>query len=131
MRSARRFLDPAVKPARDTGLALGLVALLTAWFLHRWEFVGLATLLLLLSLIRPAIFNPLAGPWFALSRILGEISSRIILTLLFFAVVTPVGLIRRWCGADPMQLRQWRRGNNSVLRRRDHLFRPEDLERPY
>jgi hypothetical protein len=112
-------------------LALFLLALLTAWLLRRWEFVGLAGLLLLFSLARPAIFGPLAGPWFVLSRILGEISSRIILTLLFLAVVTPVGLIRRLCGADPMQLRQWRRGNDSVLRRRDHLFQPEDLEKPY
>lgn len=122
---------PTTKEARDTGLAMALLSLLAAWFWSVWELTGLALVLVLLSLIFPRVFRPLAGPWFALSRLMGEISSRIVLTLLFFLVVTPVGLLRRLCGADPLQLRQWHQGNASVMRRRDHLYLPEDLERPY
>ena len=117
--------------ARDTGLAMVLLSLLVAWFAGMWELTGLALLLLLFSLLFPTVFRPLAGPWFALSRMMGEVSSRVVLTLLFFLVVTPVGLLRRLAGADPMQLRQWRKGNTSVMRRRDHLYRPEDLDKPY
>lgn len=119
------------KQARDTGLAMALLGLLAAWFSGWWELTGLALVLVLLSLIFPTVFRPLAGPWFALSRLMGEISSRVVLTLLFFLVVTPVGLLRRLAGADPMQLRQWRRGHASVMRCRDHLYRPEDLDNPY
>jgi multisubunit Na+/H+ antiporter MnhG subunit len=124
-------IHATVKQARDTGLALALLCLLAAWLAGFWELTGLALLVLLLSLVFPNIFRPLAGPWFALSRVMGEVSSRVVLTLLFFLVVTPVGLLRRLTGADPMQLQKWRQGNASVMRCRDHLYRPEDLDKPY
>jgi hypothetical protein len=40
--------------------------------------------------------------WMFLGRILGEINSRIILTLIFFGIVTPIGMAKRWLGDDPL-----------------------------
>ena len=123
--------ETTVAQARDTGLALTLLALLVALFSRHWGLAIVGVLLLLVCMARPGVFRPLAGPWFAFSRLLGGMSSRVVLALLFFLVVTPVGLLRRLTGADPMRLRQWRQGSGSVFRVRAHLYRPEDLEKPY
>jgi hypothetical protein len=108
-----------------------LLALLVAWLGRVPELVPVAIVLLLLCMVRPGLFHPLAGPWLALSHILGAVSSRVVLTVLFFTVVTPVGVLRRMLGADPMQAGKWKRGEGSVFRVREHRFRPEDLEKPY
>jgi hypothetical protein len=131
-RAQRRWLARTTTgQARDTGLALVLLCLVWAYLGHHIQMVLPAIVLLLLSSLLPRTFAPLAVPWFAFSRILGEIVSRIILTLVFFLLVTPVGLVRRWAGKDPMQLRRWKRDDGSVLVIRGGVIGPEDLEDPY
>ena len=44
-------------------------------------------------------------PWMQLARFLGTISSAVLLTLLFFLVVTPIGLLQRLFGKRPLDLR--------------------------
>ena len=79
----------------------------------------------------PALYRPFAKLWFGLSHWLGTIVSKILLTLLFYGLVLPVGLVRRLMGKDAMQLRRWKQDQASVLHTRDHLFQPEDLDHPY
>jgi multisubunit Na+/H+ antiporter MnhG subunit len=69
--------------------------------------------------------------WFGLSHLLGAVVSRIILTLLFFLLVTPVGLVRRWVGADSLQLKKWKKDRGSVFVVREGTILPKDLENPY
>ena len=53
--------------------------------------------------------------------------SKIILTLIFFLIVTPVGLIRRWTGADSLQLKKWKQGTDSVFVERQGVIQDKDL----
>jgi hypothetical protein len=117
--------------AKDTGLALVLVLLIIGHFWDKSALMLPAIGILLLSMTFPLIFSPLAWLWFGLSRILADIVSRALLTLLFLVVVIPVALIRRLFGADPMRLKAWKNREDSVLKERDHTFSAEDLERPY
>ena len=117
--------------AKDTGLALVLILLIIAHFWDKSELVLPAIGVLLLTMTFPVVFSPLAWVWFGLSRILADIVSRMLLMVLFVVVVIPVALIRRLCGADPMRLKAWKNGRDSVLARRDHTFSAKDLERPY
>jgi hypothetical protein len=55
----------------------------------------------------------------------------VLLTVLFFGVLTPIGLVRRALGHDAMRLRQWRRDRESVFTVRDHHYAPADIDRPY
>ena len=62
---------------------------------------------LVLALILPAAIFPgsLAWPhrgWMWIGHVLGWINTRIILGFVFYLVVTPTGLFRRWLGKDPM-----------------------------
>ncbi|MBI4969550.1 MAG: hypothetical protein HZC25_15645 [Rhodospirillales bacterium] len=67
--------------------------------------LGLAIAFLLVALIRPDILKPLNRLWFLFGLVLHRIVSPIVMALLFFAVVTPVGLLMRLFGKDPMQRR--------------------------
>ena len=122
---------PEDEKARETGLVLVLLVMLFAWFDPRSFWPPLGILLLLACILVPRLFLPLVRPWFWLGHRLGAATTPLILTMLYFAVVTPVGLLRRLAGADPMQRRQWRQGHGSVMRQRDHLFKAEDLDKPY
>jgi hypothetical protein len=68
----------------------------------RWWAIALAA-----GLIIPAAIYPtsLAWPyrgWMLIGHLLGWINTRIILGFIFYVVVTPIGLYRRWLGKDPM-----------------------------
>jgi len=57
--------------------------------------------------------------------------SRVVLTLAFFLVLTPVALLRRALGHDPMRRKGWKAGSASVFETRDHTYTAEDIERPF
>ena len=126
-----RLSRATMDQARDTGMAMVLICLLLAYWGHRPRFLPLAIVLLLLTMAWPKIFRPLAVLWFGLSHIMGNVVSKVFLTIVFFGLVTPIGLIRRWAGKDTLQLRQWKKDTGSVLVEREGAMRPEDLVNPY
>ncbi len=126
-----RLFNATPAQARDTGMAMVLICLLLAYWGARPRMVPLAIVLLLLTMVWPQAFRPLAGLWFGLSHLMGAIVSRVILTLLFFFLVTPVGLVRRWAGADTLQLKKWKKDRSSVFIVRQGNILPKDLVHPY
>ncbi|HUP94272.1 MAG TPA: SxtJ family membrane protein [Burkholderiales bacterium] len=59
----------------------------------------------LLSFVRPAALSRLNRAWFKLGWVLHRVTSPIILGLMFYGVITPLGLLRRVFVRDPMKLR--------------------------
>ena len=104
--------------------------LLGLWGGYTWAYV-VAAIALILNMIWPPIFTPFAYVWYKLSEILGYISSRIILGMIFFLVVTPVAWIRRRMGKDVLGLKEFKKGSDSVLKDRSHTFGAADLEKPF
>jgi hypothetical protein len=72
-----------------------------AWPLH----LGIAIVFLAIALLRPNILSPLNRLWSRLGLLIGMIVSPIVLGFLFILVVTPVGLMMRLTGKDPLRLR--------------------------
>jgi hypothetical protein len=64
--------------------------------------------------------------WGKLSFIMGEITNRILLTIIFLLVVTPVGLIRRFRKKN--SLTYFDKNATSNFSSRDHTFNKKDLE---
>ena len=97
---------------RSFGLVFaGVFALLAAynWWHARaaWPlYLAVAFAFLALALLRPNVLSPLNRVWTKLGLVLGMIVSPIVLGLLFFLVVTPVGLLMRLMGKDPLRLRR-------------------------
>lgn len=112
----------------NSGLALIFILLLVI-FLGGHDVLMLPTLVVtLLLMIRPVIFRPFAALWLGFSEVLGRVMSKVILSLVFFLVVTPIALIRGMTGADAMQRKKWKRGQESAYRTIDKTLGPEDLE---
>ena len=117
--------------ARDTGLAMALVCLILYWITRETGWTGGAGVCLVLAMGLPRIFTPLGYLWFGLSNLLGAVVSRLLLSLLFFLVLTPMGLARRLLGKDAMRLRQFKDGQDSVFTVRDHTYTKADVEQPF
>jgi hypothetical protein len=109
----------------------GLVAILILSFLtfhyKDYNYMKAVIVLTLLTILLPIVFYPLAYCWFGLGKILGTISSAILLGGIFFVIVIPIGLIRRIAGYDNLKLKQFKKSNHSVMTIRDHIFNDNDL----
>jgi Saxitoxin biosynthesis operon protein SxtJ len=86
----------------------GIFALIALWPMivraedPRWWVVGLAVFILLPAVVFPNSLAWVYQGWTAVGHALGWINTRIILGIVFYLVVTPIGLLRRWLGKDPM-----------------------------
>jgi hypothetical protein len=115
----RRPSEPAASSSdRSFGLVFaGFFALLT---LHNWWhagrawpiYVALAAVFLAAALLRPNLLHWPNRVWTKLGSLLGAIVTPIVMALLFFLVVTPVGLLMRLTGKDPLRLRGPRQGDS-------------------
>ena len=121
----------AMHRAKDTGMALTLVCLIVAlaWDKRFMYFAAMAVLLA--TMIRPGLMTPAAKVWFGLADLLNMVMPKVILTLVFYLVVTPVGLLRRAMKKDPMKLAAFKLGDESAFTVIDKKYQPEDLKRPY
>lgn len=126
-----RLLAATPEQARDTGLALTLVCLIIVYVWQAHRLVPLAMALLVVTMVWPKAFRPLAGLWFGLAHLLGTVMSNVILTVLFFGLVTPIGLIRRLLGKDSLQLKKWKKDQDSVFAVRAEAVQKQDLQAPY
>ncbi len=116
---------------KDTGMAMMLILLLVGYFTKDVLYYHIATIALLVNMIVPKIYYPIAIVWFGLSNLLGSVMSKVLLSIVFFVVVVPIGFLRRISGKDPMLLKHWKRGSESVMKVRNHTFMAKDLEKPY
>ena len=125
------LLSSTKEQAKDTGMAMVLICLLLGYWGKFPKFLPVSVALLLITMIWPNAFRPLATLWFGLSHVLSSVVSRVILTLLFFLIVTPIALIRRALGADALQLKKWKQNRDSVFVVREGALQAKDLENPY
>lgn len=116
---------------RDTGMAMVLLLLLLQFKYRREGFILAAAGLHVLNMIVPRIFQPVAVVWMGLSRLLGAVVPKVLLSILYFGVLTPVGVLRRLMGKDSLKLRGFKAGEESVALVRNHLFTAQDLTKPY
>jgi hypothetical protein len=119
------------KQASDSGLALLLILLLAGWFLQSWFYLKLAIPVLLLIMTVPVVFRPFAFVWLGFSNALGAVMSKLILSVVFFVLVVPIGALRRLLGKDAMRLSEFKKSGRSVLKVRDREFTAADIEQPF
>lgn len=98
------------KQLRHFGLMVGgIFALIGLWpalwagrAVRPWA-IALALALVVPAIVMPRLLRHVYRAWMAAGDLLGWINTRILLGLLFFVVITPMGLVMRWLGRDPMQ----------------------------
>ncbi len=115
----------------DTGMAMVLLVLIAYAYTKRAKLVPFAMALLVLDMVAPKAYRPVAVVWLGLSEVLGRVMSTVVMTVVFFFFVTPIGIIRRLVGKDSLKLRGFKASDGSVMLQRNHTFVPGDLETPY
>lgn len=117
--------------SRDTGMAMVLLLLIVFLARKREAWLIAAMALHVLNMIVPQVYRPVAVLWLGLSDLLGAVVSKILLSIVFLAIVTPMGIFRRLSGKDSLKLRAFKASQDSVMLERNHTFIGADLERPY
>ena len=117
--------------AKDVGLAFSLVFLVVGYLKSYDYFLVLAIVTSIANIIIPSIYTPFVLPLRRIGDIVGGYVTKIMLSILFMIMVTPLGILLRIFGKDPLQLRKWKKDSSSVFVVRDHMFDSEEIERPY
>jgi Saxitoxin biosynthesis operon protein SxtJ len=68
-------------------------------------FFVLAAFFLMSGLLFPGILRPIERIWMKFAEIISAVMTRVILTLTFYLVITPVGLLLRLMGKDLLQMK--------------------------
>jgi len=86
--------------------ALALVLVLRHRFNHSFQiFTTAATILIVLALVAPTRLDLIERIWMKVGTVMGWFNTRVLLTAVFFVVLTPVSLLLRLIGRDPLKRR--------------------------
>jgi Saxitoxin biosynthesis operon protein SxtJ len=85
-------------------LVVGLLPLLSHGSVRLWSLI-VSGAFLLVALIAPAVLAPLNRLWMRFGMLLHRIVSPLVLGIMFFGVITPMGLVMRLMGKDLLRLR--------------------------
>ena len=85
-------------------LLIGLYPLLKGNDLRIWSLI-ISFIFLALGLINSRILTPLNRLWFKFGLLLGKFISPLIMGIIFFLVVTPIGIIMRLLKKDLLNLK--------------------------
>ncbi|RZB38075.1 MAG: hypothetical protein SRB2_00421 [Desulfobacteraceae bacterium Eth-SRB2] len=116
---------------KDAGMVISFVCLFAGYFFQVQPLILLSLVLLFVNMIIPAIYHYPARALFFISDLLGSVMSKILLTVIYYVFVTPLGFMLRSIAKDPLQLKKWKQDKSTVFKIREHEFQSEDLERPY
>ena len=97
---------------RSFGIVIGLIAIFFGAVplvhdgqLRLWLLIP-GAVLLLAGVLKPSLLSPLNLVWFWIGKLLGMVVAPIVMMMIFFATITPIGLIVRWSGKDSLRLRR-------------------------
>ena len=108
-----------------------LILLLIGLFTQNTLYYKIAIPVLIMNMTFPMFYYLFAIIWLGFSQLLGTVVSKIILTIVYILLVVPVGVFRRLIGKDTLQLSEFKKGTNSVMKKRDYNFSSKDIEHPY
>ena len=121
--------------ARKSALAVAAVLLgVAAWNLYRGRTTvvlicgALGAALAAGGLLVPPAARAFHTAWMRLAVLLGHVNSRVLLTLVYYLVVTPYGVVTRLVGRDPLR-RRGARARSYWVERKATRQAPEQFER--
>jgi hypothetical protein len=125
------------KELRKFSLVIGIVLILLGG-LSCWRSTGhypwlfaVAITILLVGFFRPMLLKPIHKAWMTLAILMGWVVTRIILTILFYLIVTPIGLSIKLMGKDFLDLEFSDDAESYWILRKDVKKDRSDYERQF
>ena len=85
-------------------LIIGIWPLLNEETLRLWSIV-ISFIFLILGLLKSKLLSPLNSSWIKFGEILGKFIPPIIMALIYFIIITPIGLLMRLIGKDLLNIK--------------------------
>jgi len=132
-----RAIQSSRRDLRNFGLVVGAVLLLLAAFLFwkekpAWPWLGgIGACLAGLGLLLPSVLLPLQKVWMTLAVLMGWVMTRVILSILYFLVLTPIALGAKAIGKRFFDQRHGEGADSCWRPREDPSKERERYERQY
>nr|MBD5378017.1 hypothetical protein [Bacteroides sp.] len=118
----KKISTPSAASSKDFGLVMGLVAAVVAAITGSVTVMWVAAGLLAVAVLIPALYSPFTAAWLWLGAGLERVTTAMLLGVVYYIVVTPVGLLRR---------RGRRKLHQTSLTDRRHTYSPSDFSKQY
>ena len=122
---------------RKFGLTIGIALIVISVLLvisrknSALYFAVFGLLITLTGLTAPQVLKPLNKIWMAISIILGWFMTRMILTILYYIALTPIGLLSKLFKKDFLDLNIEKEKQSYWQKRERKKFDPADYERQF
>ena len=116
-------IKTSIKDFRSFGITIGIILLIVSAVLLYYNKESYQSLAIIastfigLGIILPVLLKPSYLVWMTFAVILGWVMTRVILSIVFYLIMTPIGLITRLLGEDFLALN--RKDSNSYWNYRD------------
>ena len=124
------------KDLKNFGVTIGFILLMIGAFLFIREkdsciyFFSIGSILIILGGITPVILKPIYRIWMIFAVIIGWIMTRVILSVLFFSIITTIGIFTRLIGKDFLSLKSRNQKSYWNSRDREHELN-QDYEKQF
>jgi hypothetical protein len=125
------------KELRKFGITIGVVLIAIAFLFTKVASTGFSCLvvtaaaLILFGFIFPQTLFYLHKFWMIFSILLSFISTKVIITLLFYFIVTPIGIIMRLSGKDFLDTKIDKNKSSYWIKRETKVYLSEDTEKQF
>ncbi len=134
IREEIKSIKTTTPEVRKFGLTIGIFLLIIAGFLF-WKqrpsfpyFAYVGGGFALLGLIAPILLKPIYKIWMSFAVVMGFIMTRVILTILYFGMFTPMGLAAKLLGKDLLNQRWDKNAATYWEKRPATTFDPKSAE---
>ena len=128
-----KHIDSSDEAVKKTGISVGMVMILLSlllWYLDKTSFIYFSIiggLFVILAFIAIPILRPFHKLWMMLALLMGFVMSRVILTLMYYLILTPIGILAKIVGKKFMPLRfdksattYWEKRENTTKQQIDY-----------
>ena len=124
------------KELKNFGVTIGFILLMIGVFLFVIEkdlfiyFFSIGLILIIIGGIAPVILRPIYKIWMIFAVIIGWVMTRVILSVLFFSIITTIGIFTRLIGKDFLSLKSRNQKSYWNIRDREHELN-QDYEKQF
>ena len=120
------------KDIRSFGITIGIILFIISGLLmyynkEAYQLIAIiASIFIVIGFILPILLKPIYFVWMIFAAILGWVMTRVILSLVFYLIITPIGLITRIIGEDFLALKKmnldsyWNHRDSSIELNQDY-----------
>ncbi len=111
-----------------TQLVIVVGLLVIAAITQNETFAYISLIIGLTCLVIPPVGHWIVWAWYKLALILSKVMNPLVLGIVFFIFISPIALLFRLFGNDPMRLED---NKGSMYELREKTYAKEDLEKPW